>query len=873
MAPTPVSSGRFVPGTLLSDRYRIVALQGRGGMGEVYRVDDLRLGETVALKFLPEHVEHDEALRQRLIDETRNARKVSHPNACRVYDVGEVDGRLFLTMEYVDGEDLGSLLRRIGRLPRDKALQVARELCTGLQAVHDAGVLHRDLKPSNVMIDGRGRARIADFGVAAIVEGVEDHAGTPAYMAPEQLAGKPATVHSDVYSLGLVLYEVITGRRAFPDGPAPADGSKRSALPATPSSVTPDVDPSVERAIMRCLETDPSRRPATPLAVAIALPGGDPLAAARAAGETPSPDIVAGAADYDAARPAVAWGAFAAFIALLAALFALAPRAYLVQIAPIRKQPAVLTDRALEIRRALGYDARPAGVQPRFSSSFSVALREVQQRLGPRHAIDRVMAEGASLFTLNVRTSPLPLVPLSALTLTTSERDPPHDVPGMCDVWVDGDGRLTRMLGVAATYDTLGPRDPGPAFAKAFELAGLDSGQFHRVAPRIQPAVFSDARGAWLGRRLDRGGAAIRVEAATANGRLVSFVAEPSDRIHRTGDARWSFGPTDITTLFMACVLLFVIVLSLIFARRQLAAGRADVRTAARLIVVFCCAWLVTEIAPSSPSLADGYVEALISGTFSGLCMTIVLFVGLYLTLEPILRRTWPESLVSWIRLGNGRLVDARVGRDGMAGLVTGLGTAVVLIALQWGLSMTGLPQPTGARWDWDGVQTDALTLGGWPIGVAARALGQALTFGITCSAVLALVTRVTGRRVIGMTVALLVSLVWLMGTVTPSDPFDVAQAVLPTAAFALLFVRFGLLSVVVSFFTMMLTHSFPFELPGTSWYWNATAVPVTIFVALAAWSFVSMFGGRPVFVLPRDEPAAAARDEAPISQRETAAT
>src|SRR5690348_10292111 len=188
MPPTPVSSGRFVPGTLLSDRYRIVSLQGRGGMGEVYRVDDLRLGETVALKFLPERGERDEELRQRLIAETRLARQVSHPNVCRVYDMGEVEGRLFLTMEYVDGEDLGSLLRRIGRLPGDKALQVARELCTGLQAVHDVGVLHRDFKPSNVMIDGRGHARIADFGVAAVVEGVGDNAGTPAYMAPEQLA-------------------------------------------------------------------------------------------------------------------------------------------------------------------------------------------------------------------------------------------------------------------------------------------------------------------------------------------------------------------------------------------------------------------------------------------------------------------------------------------------------------------------------------------------------------------------------------------------------------------------------------------------------------------------------------------------------------
>jgi serine/threonine-protein kinase len=128
---TPTAHGRFVPGTLLAHRYRVVALQGRGGMGEVYRVDDLKLGETVALKFLPEAVEQNDALRQRLLDETRTARQVSHPNVCRVYDVGEVDGRLFLTMEFVDGGGHGEPAPPDRRLPGDKAVQVARELCAG----------------------------------------------------------------------------------------------------------------------------------------------------------------------------------------------------------------------------------------------------------------------------------------------------------------------------------------------------------------------------------------------------------------------------------------------------------------------------------------------------------------------------------------------------------------------------------------------------------------------------------------------------------------------------------------------------------------------------------------------------------------------
>src|SRR5262245_53599367 len=160
-------------------------------MGDVYRADDLRLGQAVALKFLPGLVAGDPAALARFHGEVRLARQVSHPNVCRVYDIGEAEGRTFLSMEFVDGEDLASLLRRIGRLPGDKAVEIARQLCAGLAAAHDAGILHRDLKPANVMLDGRGRARITDFGLAAIageVLGADARAGTPEYMSPEQLA-------------------------------------------------------------------------------------------------------------------------------------------------------------------------------------------------------------------------------------------------------------------------------------------------------------------------------------------------------------------------------------------------------------------------------------------------------------------------------------------------------------------------------------------------------------------------------------------------------------------------------------------------------------------------------------------------------------
>src|ERR1044071_8998003 len=245
--------GGFAPGAIVAGRYRIVALLGRGGMGEVYRADDLTLGQAVALKFLPDAAASDEALLERFRNEVRIARRVSHPNVCRVYDVGEVDGQTFFTMEYVDGEDLASLLRRIGRLPPDKALDIARQLCAGLAAAHSKGVLHRDMKPENIMLDGRGQVVITDFGLAGVagqIQGVEVRSGTPAYMAPEQLAGKEVTTRSDIYALGLVLYEIFTGKRAFNEAAVTSRKSgKAEELLSRPSSVVKDIDPAVERAI------------------------------------------------------------------------------------------------------------------------------------------------------------------------------------------------------------------------------------------------------------------------------------------------------------------------------------------------------------------------------------------------------------------------------------------------------------------------------------------------------------------------------------------------------------------------------------------------------------------------------------------------
>ena len=237
-----------MPGMLIAGRYRIISLLGRGGMGEVYRADDLSLGQAVALKFLPE-ADRDEHTLERFRNEVRIARHISHPNVCRVYDIGQSDDQVFLSMEYVDGEDLSSLLRRIGRLPADKALEIARKICAGLAAAHDKGVLHRDLKPANIMLDGRGEVLIMDFGLAGVAHEIEDvRSGTPAYMAPEQLVGQRSHRRAAT-STRWAWCCTSCSPEALPIEGYTRDEVmrvRRSSTPHRPSTLVRDIDPAVE---------------------------------------------------------------------------------------------------------------------------------------------------------------------------------------------------------------------------------------------------------------------------------------------------------------------------------------------------------------------------------------------------------------------------------------------------------------------------------------------------------------------------------------------------------------------------------------------------------------------------------------------------
>ena len=267
----------YAPGTVLAGRYRIVQLLGRGGMGVVFRAEDERLGHPVALKFLPSTLASDPRRLQQFHNEVRLSRQISHSNVCDVYDIGDADGHLFLSMEYVEGRDLAAVLRESASgagaagLPEVEAVDLARQVCAGLAAVHARGVLHRDLKPANIMITAGGVARLMDFGIA--MSGDADDPGhvtegTPAYMAPEQLVERQVSVRSDIYALGLVMYELFTGQRLFEAKTLEELTTDQAALPSRVPPELAQVSPRLREVVLQCLDRDPSKRPASAEAVA-----------------------------------------------------------------------------------------------------------------------------------------------------------------------------------------------------------------------------------------------------------------------------------------------------------------------------------------------------------------------------------------------------------------------------------------------------------------------------------------------------------------------------------------------------------------------------------------------------------------------------
>jgi serine/threonine protein kinase len=253
-------------GSTLSGRYEIIEELGKGGMGRVYRVVDKKINEEVALKLLAPEIASSKKTIERFKNELKFARKISHKNVCRMYDFNEEEETPYITMEYVPGEDLKSVVRMTGQLSVGRAISIAKQICQGLAEAHQLGIIHRDLKSSNIMIDKRGNVRIMDFGVARSLEakgttGAKIMIGTPEYMSPEQVEGKEADQRSDIYSLGIILYEMLSGRLPFEGDTSLSIALKhKTDIPPNPRKFNAQLPEKFSQMILRCLEKDKEKR-------------------------------------------------------------------------------------------------------------------------------------------------------------------------------------------------------------------------------------------------------------------------------------------------------------------------------------------------------------------------------------------------------------------------------------------------------------------------------------------------------------------------------------------------------------------------------------------------------------------------------------
>jgi serine/threonine-protein kinase len=836
-----------VPGALVSERFRIVGLLGRGGMGEVYRADDLRLDQPVALKFLPEALQEDTERLDRFYGEVRLARQIVHPSICRVYDVVDTDSTPCLSMEYVDGEDLAKLLRRIGRLPADKALEIARQLCAGLAAAHDKGVLHRDLKPENVMIDGRGHVRIMDFGLAVGADEVtaEDvRSGTPAYMSPEQLAGLEVTLRSDVYALGLVLYELFTGHKAVEaHSRSELERKVREDAPTPPSELVPDLDHAVERAILRCLEKDPRQRPASAALVAAAFPGADPLAAALAAGETPSPELVAAAGNTAGLRPSTAWALLLGVLLALPLVPLLWRPIVLTSLVPIERTPDALEDRGRELLRRIGHAGAAADRARGFSFDFDYLQQVLQKDQSPTRW--QALRTGPSIVHFWYRQSPRSLRSNGSLARVYWDEPPPME-PDMAGLQFDTRGRLLQLYVVPPQLEeaaSAGEQRASADWDGLFSDAGLDRRLFRPSEPRWTPPFFADARAAWDGVHPERPDVALHVEAASYRGRPVSFqVLPPWARADRTTPFQLTRSQRAAQGLVIG-LFLGILLTAALMARRNVRLGRGDKAGAHRLARYMASLMAVVWMVNADHVFdLNGELTLVARGLGMALLLGAAMFT-LYLALEPLVRRRWPQALISWTRVLAGRWRDPLVGRDVLLGTAAGMLMALLIAVAQripaWLGQAATLPHMTQLD-SLLGARDIVSALVGQQIDSAAAGLGYLL--------LLTLLRQLTRNTWVALGLVLLITSLpdALMG-VAPAW-FVIVAIIAINCIAGVVFVRAGLLAGTVTLYVLNVLMTFPVTLDLSSWTATPTFWLAGLVVALAVYGFRTALGPRPPF-------------------------
>lgn len=845
-------------GQVLDGRYKIYSFLGQGAQGEVYRADDMHLGKFVALKVLNGSVGAD---RLRLQLEARVAQEVSHPNVCRVHDLGEYGEHTYLSMEYVDGESLGSILRRqVGGLSQQEKLSIAYQLCAGLQAIHNAGVVHRDLKPTNVLIGGQGRVVISDFGLADIGSGAPDpRSGTWRYMAPEQLSGEGVSARSDLYALGVVLFELFSGQHPFKARFPDELIEEQLRVPVFP----PGFDREIERVISLCLLPDPEDRPESALAVGELLPG-EIEQILHPLGEPSRPENLLVVPHGEISRRA-AWCYLLSIGSVLALLALLGGQAQVASLSSLAESPPVLEKLAKDVLAEVGREQPDWDSMSGFSYNQQ-AVEELAQRSSGPIRWSQLAGGRSDPVDFWYRQSPAALLPLENGRILAADDDPPASVPGMAMVRLDVHGRLRHFRAIADALPAPAqePPDWTALVPPLFEAAGVDFASFTERIPTDPPSgegrVVASPWMVWEGPDPLAPEQTLRVEALAIGDRLVSFELGPAEQPRPPPASGSDFSRILghighwVAGLWFAATL----GLTLLWTGRNLRRRQADTKTALRLMILLLVVRGVVWL------LGAHHLHGLDGVLIFRAHLAWALFDGAlawvtYIALEPLVRRHWPERLASWARLVRGRFGDPLVGRDMLIGLLCGLG-AVLLQRLYamvpvWS-GQTG-PRPDllrnllwqrGSGFDTFQAELEALRGLRHALAIQVYVLERAILVAF-CVVVGVLILRtLLPRRWMALLAALvLLPIVWYpAGAGHPL--LDLLMAVLATALWLWVLVRFGFLAVVVTTTTAWLLSCHPLTLDFDSWYFNGSAAVLLTIVLGAAYGFWVSLAGRSMF-------------------------
>ena len=656
-------------------------------------------------------------------------------------------------------------------------------------------------------------------------------------MAPEQLTGKEVTVRSDVYALGLVLYELFTGKRPHEgDSLQELIRLRSESAPETPASHVRDLDPAVESTILRCLEPNPASRPASVFAVAAALPGGDPIADALAAGETPSPQMIAAAGEGEGLAPKIAVPVFAAILIGCIATAAMAIRTSALERIRPEFPPEVLSQKAKDIVAMAGYNARPADTAHGFYWYLEL-VRYVEENDKPHPRWDEILARSPSVLRYWYRQSDAPLIATefhSDLLIPgeVTGTDPPPITSGMVKVNLDARGWLVRFEAMPPQLLEQTGSQPGPPdWIPFFRAAGLDACKLQPAKPFWTWLATSDNRAAWTG-TWPGTSRPLRVEAASLQGRAIAFALlgpwDKPDRVADTG-VDWKGG---IQAAVYGLLFFGICGASAWLARRNLAAGRGDRRGAFRLAVFIFVAHIAMWLTCAhivAVSLLGLSLLALCTAVFYGAILWTV-----YLALEPYVRRHWPRTLISWSRLLAGQWRDPIVARDVLVGAA--LGVAWTLTGRVLDLVGGGVHDP------WPTWTDENLLMGMRDAAGAWLSRGpHHLRDGLLFFALLFLLRVVLRSQWLGaaafvllltLPLALQVDVLWL----------GVVAGIIIYGLAAIVVLRFGLLALTMGFCMSGLIGP-PLSLHTEAWYFGNIVFLFGSAIVIAGWAFYTSIG------------------------------